>query len=545
MPTISTQVVAAAGRINADPAIQAIVAQWATPQSVQRRFDQHKELVRIAAPSRHEQRRATEIMRRMVAEWGFAPNQVTTRKDGHLAGSDVQRVDGLPVYNACVVIKGSYASQPGARSWHGQYPKVLMEGHIDAVNPATLPPADDPYLPIKLQRMSEPVVATPEQLAAISKELHFDASGHIIHDANYRAARHYYANEKQAKKANALRMYVPGYGDDMVNASNVMMIARAMNAHDIKPVYDIWFCDTAGEEGKGNLAGMKQLYGYDQNKGTGTNPLNFVANFGLDASGSGIVNFIGSYRFEIKYKAPAKATRQGPSALGAAAATIARIAHIRTSWDKSHQPPKVTYTVGMVRCQDPQGTDGIVPSCSIQVDMRAPTDKPLNRIRARIEPLFQAGVHAENARHGVADDSAQAVTTELVWFGDRPAHRNTNPSNVAIQAAWQAAEVVGVDTADRLDPHSSSLNDNVPAAIGVPTLNTSISATAASGGTHTFYEWGVPGKPELEAKRMQRMMIAVLIAAGFHTADGKVIKPAAAPIGNRTAELVRQQEPES
>lgn len=545
VPTISPEVVAAASKINADPVVKAIVKEWRTPENIQERFDQHKELVRIAGPSRHENRRATEIMRRMVEDWGFSPDQVKTRKNGYLPGSDVQKVDGLPVYNACVVIKGSYSGLKNAKSYKGHYPKVLVEGHIDAVNPSTLPPANNPYLPIKLQPMSEPVVSTPEQLAAISRELHFDASGHIIHDDNYRAARHYFANEKQAKKANALRMYVPGFGDDMGNASNVMMIARAMNEHHVKPVYDIWFCNTAGEEGKGNLAGMKQLYGYDQDKGTGTNPLNFVANFGLDAGGSGTVNFIGSYRFEIKYKAPAQASRSGPSALEAAAASIARIAQIKTSWDKDRHSPKVTYTVGTVRCADPEGQGGVVPSCSIQIDMRAPTDKPLNRIRQRIEPLFQAGVHAENARHDVPDDSPKAVTTELVWFGDRPAHRNTNPSNVAIQAAWQAAKVVGVDTAPRLDPGSSSLNDNVPAAIGVPTIDTSIVARAAGGGAHTFYEWGVPGEPELEAKRMQRILTAALITAGFHTADGTVIKPSAPPIGNRTAELVDHEEPQS
>lgn len=545
VPTISPEVIAAAKTINADPVVKAIVAEWNTPRNIQERFDQHKELVRIAGPSRHENRRATEIMRRMVEEWGFSPAQVTTRSDGHLAGSDVQRVDGLPVYNACVVIKGSYAQTAGAESYKGQYPKVLVEGHIDAVNPAVLPPADDPYLPIKLQPMSEPVVSTPEQLAAISRELHFDNSGHIVHDDNYRAARHYFANKAEAKKANALRMYVPGYGDDMLNASNVMMLARAVNKHGIKPVYDIWFCNTAGEEGKGNLAGMKQLYGYDQDKGTGTNPLNFVTNFGLDAGGSGTVNFIGSYRFEMKYKAPRKATRHGPSALQAAAASVARIAHIKTPWDADKNSPKVTYTVGMMRCEPADKKTGVVPSCSIQVDMRAPTDKPLNQIRHRIEPMFQAGVHAENTRHGVADNAPQAVTTELVWFGDRPAHQNTNPSNVAIQAAWQAAEVVGVDTAPRLDPGSSSLNDNVPAAMGVPTIDTSITARAAGGGAHTFYEWGVPGEPELAAKRMQRVLLAALIAAGFHTADGTVIMPSAPPIGGRTAELVIAEEPKS
>ena len=61
-----------------------------------------------------------------------------------------------------------------------------------------------------------------------------------------------------------MRIYVPGYGDMMPSTSNAFVLAAAMKKHNIKPVYDIWICGTAGEEGKGNLAGMKQLYGFDQ-----------------------------------------------------------------------------------------------------------------------------------------------------------------------------------------------------------------------------------------------------------------------------------------
>ena len=53
--------------------------------------------------------KAAEIHRRLVNEWGFSPAEVMTRADGVIAGSDTNIVDGLPVYNACVVIKGSYA----------------------------------------------------------------------------------------------------------------------------------------------------------------------------------------------------------------------------------------------------------------------------------------------------------------------------------------------------------------------------------------------------------------------------------------------------
>jgi acetylornithine deacetylase/succinyl-diaminopimelate desuccinylase-like protein len=225
-----------------------------------------------------------------------------TRADGVIPASDTNIVDGLPVYNACVVIKGSYAGSAGAQHYQGQFPKVLVEGHIDVVNPEELPKSGDPSIRIKLQPYAQPVVATPEELAAIPTELSFDARGRVVEDDKYATASKVFANAQEAEAGGGVRIYVPGYGDMMPSTSNAFVLAAAMKKHNIRPVYDIWICGTAGEEGKGNLAGMKQLYGFDQQAGSGSNPLNFVANFGLE--GGGIVNFVGSYRFEMKFKAP-------------------------------------------------------------------------------------------------------------------------------------------------------------------------------------------------------------------------------------------------
>ena len=533
VPAISAEVQAASQKIVADANVRAAVAEWDTAVNAQERFHQHMELVRIASPSREEYNRAREIKRRMVQEWGFAESEIRTREDGNLPGSDVQLVDGLPVYNICAEIKGSYSSSAGAQSYRGQYPKVLVEGHIDTVNPERLTYF---YEPVKLQPISLPIVETPAQLAAIPDELAFDAAGRIVQDANYARARRYFDTAEAATAGGAVRIYVPGYGDAMGNVSGVLNIAKAMKKYNIKPVYDMWFCGTAGEEGKGNLAGMKQLYGYDQNKGTGTNPLNFVTNFGIDG-GSGTINFIGSYLFEMKYSAPAGPGTNQPSALEAAAASIAKIADIKTPWDDNKEALKTTYTVGVVSCEEPAAGSTVVPSCTVQVDMRSPRLEPLNEIRSRIEPLFQAGVSEENARYSLADASAQAVKMELTWFGDRPPHERTNLSDVSIQAAWQSAEIVGVDKRTEVSTAASSLNDNVPAAIGVPTINLNIATSATGGGGHAFWEWGIPGNQATEVLRMKRVMAAALIASGFHAADGSVTPPAAGPIGKRTAEV--------
>ncbi len=535
--TIPPAMVSASEKIANDPQILALLKEQSTDAAAKARWNQFLELVRIPSPPRQELLKAAEIHRRLVQEWGFSASEVMTRADGVIPASDTNIVDNLPVYNACVVIKGSYAGSAGAQNYKGQYPKVLVEGHIDVVNPEVLPPASDPFLHIKLQPYAQPVVATPQDLAAIPDELSFDAKGRVIENDKYATASKVFANAKEAEAGGGVRIYVPGYGDMVPSTSNAFVLAAAMKKHNIKPVYDIWICGTAGEEGKGNLAGMKQLYGFDQKAGNGSNPLNFVANFGLE--GGGVVNFVGSYRFEMKFKAPSPRP-DGPSAPEAMAAAIAKIADVKTPTDISGESaPKTTYTVGRASCEPPPAAGMSVPSCSLEVDMRSTRPEPLNEMRKTIEPMFQAGVTAENARHGRKDGGSEAISLELIWYGLRPAYVAESVDNVAIQAGVQSGLQLGVLKAPTVGTGSGSLNDNVPAHTGVPTFQFTLASSAAGAGGHAFWEWGTRGAPATEVERMHRVLTAALIVSGFHAADGTIVPPAVGPMGKRTREVAR------
>lgn len=534
--TIPPDVVTAAEKIANDPQVLGLIKEQSTDAAAKARWNQFLELVRIPSPPRQEHLKAREIHRRLVNEWGFSPEELLTRDDGVIPTSDTNIVDGLPVYNACVTIKGSYASSPGAQHYKGQFPKVLVEGHIDVVNPEDISKSD-PNNHLKLQPYAQPVVATPEELAAIPDELSFDARGRIVENDKYALASKIFTNAKDAEANGGVRIYVPGYGDMMPSTSNAFVLAAAMKKHKIRPVYDIVICGTAGEEGKGNLAGMKQLYGFDQKAGNGSNPLNFVANFGLE--GGGIVNFVGSYRFEMKFKAPF-ARANGPSAAAAMAASIAKIAEVKTPTDLSGaSAPKTTYTVGRASCEPPARPGMGVPSCSLEVDMRSTRKETLEDIRKAIEPTFQAGVSAENARWGRKDGSSEAISLELVWFGLRPAYVAESVDNVAVHAGLQSGIQLGALKEPMVSDGSGSLNDNVPAHTGVPTYQFTLASSAAGAGGHAFWEWGTRGTPANEVARMHRVLTAALITAGFHTADGTVVPPAVGPIGSRTRDVVR------
>ncbi len=523
-----------------DPAIQKILEEAISPEGQKWRFNNQMELVRIISPSRSEMRRQQEIGKRLKEDWGFDASAVMAPKDGVIPGAGLQTVDGLPVYNVCVVIPGTYKDQKDAKSYNGQFPKVLLEGHTDTVFPAELPPESQPYTDIRLQPVNEPIVKTREERAALP-QLNFDEKGKIIEDENYQKAYQRYANAKEASEKNALRIYVPGYNDAMINTTAVMQAAYLMNKYGIKPVYDIWVCGTTGEEGKGNLSGMKQLYGYSQDVGKGNNALNFVANFGADSTrpNSGTMNYLGSYRFEMKYKEPKgqKLEANTPSALMAATRAIEAISNLKTPFDADPTGDRVSYSVGVAQCT-PAPEGGRSEECTIMVDMRSPVPESLNDIRAQIEPKFAEAAKEENAAFGLKGDEPEAVTTELVWFGDRPAYRRSNYDDVA-SVAWLAVPpIVGVDQTDELSKSAQSLNDNVPAAVGVPTVNINVGTNAGGGGGHTWYEWGVPGDGIDEGKRIVKLILMGLLASGYNTSDGKVIAPLAEEQGQRTTEEI-------
>ena len=537
VPVVTDTIAKNAELMNADPAMQALLKEATSEEAQKWRFNTLLELARIASPSRFEMRRQAEITRRLVEEWGFAPEDIMTRADGFLKGAGVQTVDGKPVYNVCVRIPGTYGARPDAVSYKGQLPKVVLEGHIDTVNPGVLPPAETPYEAVKLQKVSDPIVKTREELKALALEVRFDKNGKVIEDEVWKKAYHRFNDLEEAKKKGGYRIYVPGFEDAMINTVAVMQTAKLMKKHNIRPVYDIWVCGTTGEEGKGNLCGMKQLYGYSQEAGKGNNALNIVANFGADSTmpGDAIVNYIGSYRFEIKYTEPAgwKAGEARPSAAMAMSRAIASISDLKTAWDLDKKAEKTTYTVGVASCNDPAKSRST--NCTLMVDMRSPTQAPLSAIRAQIEPEFKKAMDAENAKYGLKTGDKNAVSMELVWFGDRPAYQRPHYNDIAMQAYWQASKTADIDVVKAVPEEAASLNDNVPAAVGVPTVNVNL-GTVAGGGGHTWYEWGVPGNGVDEGKRLYRFLMMGLLASGYNMTDGKVLEPGVGPMGNRTTE---------
>jgi acetylornithine deacetylase/succinyl-diaminopimelate desuccinylase-like protein len=514
--------------IAADQRVKDVVTQFRN--EALDRFQEHMEIVRISSPSRQEYYRATEIYNRLKA-FGFTDDElVYTGKNnsGIMPGSAVQQVDGLKVYQTCAISKGAWTGATDGANGIYSRPKVVIEGHIDTVFPAKIPdfdPDKNPvpyyYEPVKMQPIYDSaagrptvVVETPAELAAITKEMNFDANGKVIKDANWDAATITYNSGfsgdgsawDDAHKA-AYRLYVPGYADAIGNAIGVYHLAKLFKTNNLKPVHDVWFCFTAGEEGRGNLAGMKQLYGYNQGNAAenpadnGKNKLNIVANLSIDG-GSGTFNYLGSYRYEVNYK--------GAQGAREAARRIAKMADVVAPSEDGTTNQRTTWTVGIAYPKE----DG---STSFEIDMRSPIVPMLNEMKSRLYPKF-----------GIGETTEDGVEIAELWYGDRPAHVHSNDLarvDPLLYAMWKARGGTG-----NLSTGSSSVNDNIPAAMNIPTTNLNIHATAASGGVHAFNEWGIRGNPDTEVTNLSRILYTLLAVSGLADASGAAtIVPAAYP----------------
>lgn len=552
-------------KIAADAKIQKLITDLKSTEAADDKFRTFLYLTHIAAPSREEQYRAEatkELFQKYIDKYRAtsvaAQNaRVINNPNGVMEGAGLQIVDGLPVYNACMEIKGTYEGE----GYNGQRPKVLLEGHLDSVNPAHLdgyPNVVKTLMPVYLQNINDPLVNTPEELAALPQLNFLDTGWADESDPNYNKIKTRYLDKAAAEAADALRMYIPSIGDMMLQTTNVIQTAEFLLKHDIRPHYDLWICGTAGEEGRGNLDGMKQLFGYSQDgtkadgtvdeklKGKANNALNFVAN--VSTEGGVTIHYLGSHRYQIAYTGPGGSVADAktiPNPAEAAATAISCIAKLKapqedpsllekypdiTGGDASI---KTTYTVGLVYADSSKDyAAGKIPTdVSIEVDMRSNNTDNILIMDRQMQECFQYGVDTVNARY----TGDVQLAKEQRWYGDRPAYvltaeqMSTSPMLTAISYAHQK---VNGEKLQLTDPSSaSSVNSNVPAAIGVPTVNINYGKTAANGQGHSFNEWAVLGDAVEDAKVMERALYALFALTGYDEAG---VQPAYGSVGPRT-----------
>lgn len=265
-------------------------------------------------------------------------------------------------------------------------------------------------------------------------------------------------------------LHAPGIGDDTRGLAELLAVVRAMNEAEIPNTGDIIFGGTVGEEGAGDLRGVKAFFAEH------TDIDAFVS---LDGEGENhiIYKATGSFRYTVTYKGPGGhsfAAFGTPSATHALGRAIAALSDLQTP-----ESPKTTFSVGEVT--GGTSVNAIAQEAAMAVDLRSNDGAELEKLDAQFIAIAKGAARDENARWG--DDR---LTVDITRFGDRaPASQPADAQIVQIAAA--ALETIG-KVPDLGEP--SSTDSNFPMSLGIPSVT--IGLGGKFGGAHTLEEWHDP-----------------------------------------------------
>jgi acetylornithine deacetylase/succinyl-diaminopimelate desuccinylase-like protein len=277
-------------------------------------------------------------------------------------------------------------------------------------------------------------------------------------------------------KRDGTRMDGIGIGDDCRGLAVVLAVARAFKVHDIVPSGRILFVGNVGEEGAGNLRGVRHLF-EKEFKGQ----VDYFVS--VDGIGQNVVSrAVGSHRYTITVSGPGGHSFGDfgmPNPTHALGRAIARIADLEVT-----DRPKTTFNVGIVR--GGTSVNSISARAQMDIDMRSESAQSLAEIDVRIRAAVDAGIAEEQKRW---PNSAAKLTVKYDTIGIRPTGAQSDDALI-VKAAIQTAQLVGF--APRTS--ASSTDANLPIALGIPAV--AIDGGGRGDGAHSLAEWyddGVDG----------------------------------------------------
>ncbi|RAK60295.1 peptidase M20 [Phenylobacterium hankyongense] len=290
------------------------------------------------------------------------------------------------------------------------------------------------------------------------------------------------------------RLYAPGVGDDVTGLATLLTVVRAMNAAGIKTKSDIVFMGNVGEEGLGDLRGVRYFFTKGKYKDR------TKAFFSLDGGGVDDVTTggTGSKRYRVTFKGP------GGHSYGAFGIVNPMSAMSRAvdNFYLTQVPtkPKTTYSASVVG--GGTSVNSIPREVWMEFDMRSEDTGELAKVEKSLLKSIADGVDAENAARSTA---VGKITYEAKLVGDRPAGA-TDPKSDLVQYATAAFGGAG-----GVKYGIGSSDSNIPMSLGIPAITTS--RVAVTDRTHSVDEWvEVTKAPNVQVKAAN--LVTILAIAG-------------------------------
>jgi tripeptide aminopeptidase len=273
-------------------------------------------------------------------------------------------------------------------------------------------------------------------------------------------------------KRDGTRLSAPGIGDDTRGLAVLLAIIRAMKAAEIQTTSDILFVGDVGEEGQGDLRGMKYLF----QKGPYRDRIKMFVSIDGAGGGDDITHgAVGSKRYRVTFKGPGG---HSYGAFGIVNPAFAMGNAIRKFAAMTVPPtPKTTFSVGVVG--GGTSVNSIPFESWMEIDMRSESATELATIDRTFRRLMQEAVDEENKARSTARGP---VTVDLKLIGDRPSGQTSHDSPI-VQTA--AAVVTAVGMKPRFS--FSSTDSNLPISLGIPAIT--IDSGGRGGNAHALDEW--------------------------------------------------------
>jgi acetylornithine deacetylase/succinyl-diaminopimelate desuccinylase-like protein len=290
------------------------------------------------------------------------------------------------------------------------------------------------------------------------------------------------------------RLLAPGISDNTCGIVSLIALAEALAAANIQTNGTIYFVATVGEEGEGDLRGVRHLFE------TGDFRDGLDAFISLDGPGVERITHraLGSRRYRVTIAGPGGhswgdfGTVNPVHALGRA---IARFAAYPAPLS-----PRTSYNVGII--EGGSSVNAIPQSATMTVDLRSVNADEIEKLETYLRRVIEVGVREENSQRAL---SGTSLSFEIRQIGDRPSGE-TPVHSLLVRTAVECTKILGIEP--RLD--CSSTDSNMPISLGIPAIT--IGAGGNSGNCHSLSEWYDPAGRELG---LQRLLLVTIAMAGL------------------------------
>ncbi|MBC7791364.1 MAG: M20/M25/M40 family metallo-hydrolase [Anaerolineae bacterium] len=296
---------------------------------------------------------------------------------------------------------------------------------------------------------------------------------------------------KVTVKRTGTRLAGPGIGDDCRGLAVLLAVARAFNEVKLREPGTIYFVGTVGEEGAGNLRGVRHLFSKEMK-----DRIDYFIS--VDGIGLGITSrAVGSHRYRVSYQGPGGHSYGSfgmPNPIHALGRAIAAISELRVPAN-----PKTTFSVGIV--SGGTSVNSISSDATMEVDLRSESAEALETLDAQFQQAVQSALASERARW---PESKVRLTVKLDTMGIRPAGGQADSARI-VRVAQDAQRALGI-TVGRTE--ASSTDANIPIGIGIPAIT--IDGGGTGGGAHSLTEWYDDGVKGFLGPQWAALIVAML-----------------------------------